>query len=318
MGSPKLDKKLATRIRQLYKSGNMTYDDLATRFSVGSSTIGDIVQNKCYRDPSYTPPQMTTFNGLQVNSIRERYNHSSISQGRLATEYGVSSALIGRIVRNECYHDPNYQCCRENLYAPKLTKRDVADIRRQYKTGKSRKSLALDYGVSRNTIIQIINNIKHRNIGYVKKEMPDGSSIFKKDDVLYIRRTYPQKTMTELGSMFGVSRSAIHHIVYGKSYRCYDLAHPEPRRVRTSLETANEIRDRYRDEQITQYELADEYGLSQPMIWKIVHNKSLPNTGRPAETQARNVASGHATAVRRGRKLEHMGSINVDEVKASR
>lgn len=52
---------------------------------------------------TYIPNRAAKLSWARVREVRQRYEHEGWSQGRIAREYGMSSAQVGRIVRYESW-----------------------------------------------------------------------------------------------------------------------------------------------------------------------------------------------------------------------
>ena len=111
------------KIREDYpKDINLDYKDFAEIYSVNPCAIGDIIMNKSWYDPKYTPPKYSNYyirNGItkkksrvqtvnmsvskilteaQVKEIRDLHKTQKCSQQKLATMYNVSRALISDVL----------------------------------------------------------------------------------------------------------------------------------------------------------------------------------------------------------------------------
>ena len=107
--------EMAGEIRQTYLSGGVSQEDVASRFNVSVGTVSKIVRNVIYADPDYTPRRKACNQKLgeaQVDEIRIRIK-SGASQHQVAKEFGVSQALISRIVTDKTHHG------RSRIYARK-------------------------------------------------------------------------------------------------------------------------------------------------------------------------------------------------------
>lgn len=54
---------------------------------------------------TYIPNRSAKLDWARVREIRHRYENEGWSQGRIAREYGMSSAQVGRVVRYESWLD---------------------------------------------------------------------------------------------------------------------------------------------------------------------------------------------------------------------
>ena len=95
-------------IRQRYDRGGITYDDLATEYNVGRSTVASVILNRNWQDAEYTRSRRNDYiTNAKINQhiaaeIRQRYQAGS-KQRDLAQEYGISRASICRIVNGAAW-----------------------------------------------------------------------------------------------------------------------------------------------------------------------------------------------------------------------
>ena len=104
----------ALKIRAMYEPGKIAWQAIADEFGVTKAAIGSIINNKTFPDTNYAPqkPGISVLRKLAtetVNIIREKYEDSRVTLSALAREFSVSRSVIGEIIRNESYHDPNYK-----------------------------------------------------------------------------------------------------------------------------------------------------------------------------------------------------------------
>jgi len=161
----KLTWAVAQAIREDYEPGKITYKELADRYSVTNGTISNIVMNKTFHDPEYTPRNSESsvrrkLSTVKANIIRERYATERITESALGREFGVDRSVIGKVIRNETYYD--------SAYAPpspderrlwKLSNADKEAICSEYESGATRKGLAEKFGVSCSQIGNILRRV---------------------------------------------------------------------------------------------------------------------------------------------------------------
>lgn len=175
----KLTKNLTKEIRNKYiDNEQITQAALAVEYKISQSVIGNILQNKSWHDPEYIPPidskkriYKNKVNGekhhnarltdFQVKEIRKKYHDENITMKQLAIEYEICFNSIFNILQNKSYIDPNYVSHydskeKRNL---KLNWDMVRQIRKEQKEFKtSHKILAEKYGITRQTVLKIVNN----------------------------------------------------------------------------------------------------------------------------------------------------------------
>lgn len=154
----KLTFEQAKEIRAKYEPGVISAKELGQQYGIVPSQILNIISNKSFPDPDYTPknPEFSVRRKLQPEDapiIRERWQAEQISFHALGREYGVNKGAISRIVYNKTYHDPNYtppSADERRLW--KLSPNDKAALIADFQAGATRKELAEKYGVNYNTI----------------------------------------------------------------------------------------------------------------------------------------------------------------------
>lgn len=110
LASRKLTRDAAKQLRSMYPE--FTMEQLAERFSIPSSHVCRILQNKVYYDNTYTPPTgrhkgasnyLAKLTMDQAREIRKLY--PSLSAIKLGKMYGVAHSQIRNIVRNISYRE---------------------------------------------------------------------------------------------------------------------------------------------------------------------------------------------------------------------
>lgn len=98
-GTAKLTWEKVRQIRSQYRQFVTSTIELANKFGVSATTIGNIVHNNSWIDSEYRPlPNQfrSIFSNDEKKAIKEAYK-SGIKQYVLATQYGVSKQLISAI-----------------------------------------------------------------------------------------------------------------------------------------------------------------------------------------------------------------------------
>ena len=160
----KLTQEDAHIIRERYKTERITLNALAREFGVpNSSVVGNIIHNKTYRDPDYTPPSSKELRqrALTITDayiIRERYKTERIALSALAREFGVSNSVVGNIIHNKTYCDPNYTPPSDDERRHwKLSNEDITAIISEAKLDRTKyKDLAKKYGIHPTQITNIV------------------------------------------------------------------------------------------------------------------------------------------------------------------
>lgn len=100
------------------------------------------------------------------------------------------------------------------------------------------------------------------------------------DEVVEIRERCAAEdvTQTELADEFDVDTATVSNVVRGKSYPSF--GGPRTKGNLTPDEAA-EIRERYANEDVTQTELADEFGVTGGTVCHIVHGDTHKDAGGP-------------------------------------
>lgn len=128
-GRSKLTQLKANQIRELYKTGNFMYKDLAIMFNVCTGAIGDIIRNKTWKskidvnekDRLENIFKTGAFNGRaklteeDVYNIRYLWNSRHKNQKELASIYKISLCNINLIINNKIWIDKNYLKWRDKI-----------------------------------------------------------------------------------------------------------------------------------------------------------------------------------------------------------
>jgi DNA invertase Pin-like site-specific DNA recombinase len=106
-------------IRKRYAEGGVTMQRLADDYLISRSTVRPLLAGTTWADPGYVPSPLPGPNKGEraytavltwelVKEIRQQYAGGERSMQCLATEYGVGSTTIYRVVRNLRWYDPEY------------------------------------------------------------------------------------------------------------------------------------------------------------------------------------------------------------------
>jgi predicted DNA-binding protein (UPF0251 family) len=173
-GTTKLDRKRAARIRRLFATRKWTQLDLATRFEIDRSTVQEVLQNKLWQDPEYTP--LSDLGGehrrgegnpaaeltwSKVRSIRKKYATGNYRHEGLAAEYGVVKATITYLLANQTWVDPDY-IPSGGKPRVKMTVERAEEIRAKFAAhGGTRTAFAQLEGISAPLLSDILNGKKY-------------------------------------------------------------------------------------------------------------------------------------------------------------
>lgn len=107
----------------------------------------------------------------------------------------------------------------ENHPSAKLTAEDVLEIVRRRQGGEQVKSIAASYEVSTMAISDIVNGHSWRQLTGIEQK-PNGSRRLSTGDILEIRTRHASgESQASLAREFHRSKTSIHFIITGKSYR---------------------------------------------------------------------------------------------------
>jgi predicted XRE-type DNA-binding protein len=120
----------------------------------------------------------------------------------------------------------------------KLTRAQVIAVRQMYRQHVPQKEIADAFGVTRGAISEIVRGKTWglKNISRGKASGADnGSTKLKPADVIEIRFLHSESfSQSRLAALFGVSQSAISHIVTGKKWGHLPQPEPIPNPIRRS------------------------------------------------------------------------------------
>jgi len=104
-GMAKLTWIQVKEIRNLYTTGKYTMKQLANKFGVTQSCIGNIIRNKLWYDPNYIRTKLDNIGNTQIdentkNKIYILYIQNKYGYGKLAKQFNISPSRIRDIVKN--------------------------------------------------------------------------------------------------------------------------------------------------------------------------------------------------------------------------
>lgn len=286
-------------IRALYPG--LTQQQIANEYDISIALVNQILQGNSYGDipfnAPYTPAQReisgeanphAKFTQDQVRYIRSAYPR--ISMDELGRQFNVDATCIGNIIKNITYYDPIYippstERVGEIHHHAKLTQAQADEIR-QLAEHTTHDILAIQFGVSRTTISNIVANQTYTNINYspVSKKAQTGENNSKAkftwDQIRDIREKAKTMRITEIAEEYGVAPTTLGPIVHNKTW--YDPNYVPPGKLQTvgssshqsklTMDQVKEIRAIWRTTTIPL--LAQKYGVDSSSISNIIKNKT--------------------------------------------
>lgn len=126
------------------------------------------------RQPAGERVAGATLTDAQARAIRERYALGTATAAVLAAEYGVARHAVESVLHGATYAGAGGPIVTGSLRprgaraarpAAKLTPAQVAEIRARYARREAlQRELATEYGVSRNTVLKIVNRQTHAEV----------------------------------------------------------------------------------------------------------------------------------------------------------
>lgn len=144
----------------------------------------------------------------QIRAIRKKYDKGKQSQREIGEEYGLGVHQVGRITRGEARQDAGGPTVLRGR--AKLTKRQVAALRRRYSKGvASQAQLAREYNISAVAVSRLVRGRTYEDVGGPRVDkggMPHGRKLTPKQ-ILDVARS--DENMSALARKYGVTRQAI-------------------------------------------------------------------------------------------------------------
>lgn len=182
------------------------------------------------------------------------------SYKELGKKYNTTPANIGLVVTNESFLDPSYEP-ETKARGCKLSFEDATKIRERVKNGESRKKLANEYGVSTDTINNIINNKTYKDPSYIPPESKKTSE----EERQYFKELKKEgMSCKEIAEKYEKSKSTIEKICEGI----------KAKEVNFNLEDAKKMRDFY-DNGWSCKELAEKYCKSITFVEQVINNSTF-------------------------------------------
>jgi len=148
--------------------------------------------------------------------------------------HAARSGLTARGDRHGSATHPESVPRGERHSGARLTSANVIAVREAIRSGRTRKSVGDEFGVSEATVRHVLNGDTWRHHGFTGEAFPsqrarrgaaNGNAKLTVEQVRAIREAYGAKraTQTALAVQFGVSQATINNVVLGKVYAEVDL-----------------------------------------------------------------------------------------------
>lgn len=145
----------AKEIRNIYRQGKTTQEELSLKYNISRRSIGDVITNKTWYDKNYEVYTIQT-NEKTANLLRKEYSTGKYTQLYLSKKYNVHKNVVSSIIRNDRWRDESYTPPENNK--GKIDMVIANEIRKIYKDGNhSQRKLAKVYNVSQSCIGNILN-----------------------------------------------------------------------------------------------------------------------------------------------------------------
>ena len=206
--------------------------------------------DKFFDDYLYLPDEENFGHNRKLSNrevvwLRERRATGELLKD-LSVDFGISIRSVSLAARGETYRDVDGPLTKTFVKRRtvirhtkrKLSDEQVVEIRNRYANGETQTALAIEFGVSHQTIGAIVRGKTYKDVpGPLTKNCrgTQRSKLrkFSDEQVFQIRNRYAsEETLTALATEFGASISAIRNIVTGKTYK--DLPGPRTFRNRTT------------------------------------------------------------------------------------
>lgn len=216
---------------------------------------------------------MSTLSDTTVRTIRTRYAQGDATQRALAEAYDCGLASINRLLTGKTYpdaggpiHDPDSHIGQQTL-----SDQEVVEIRQRYQDGETTRELGDAFGVTNGHIWELVRGKTRETCGGPIANKVEDRRMFSPEVATQMRRRYAQEDILqkELAQEYDCALVTVWEILTGRTYQ--DAGGPiyVPEDPTLSKRNAT-IKQRYNEEDISQSELADEYGVTQARISDIV------------------------------------------------
>jgi IS30 family transposase len=175
IGMSKLTEDQVTKIKELLLEGQLSFRQIAEMFGVTSGTIGVINKGKSWNHVNVSNSTIVSdrskknfkLDEEKVRRIKELINEG-MSSTQISKQFGVSGSAISEIKNNKSWtHVKGVEgkISSRNVYAKKLSEKDVRLIKDLIKEGISLTEISEQFDVSVKTIFDIKTNKTWTEIG---------------------------------------------------------------------------------------------------------------------------------------------------------
>ncbi|MFF3024431.1 helix-turn-helix domain-containing protein [Gottfriedia sp. NPDC057948] len=248
---------------------------------------------------------LTNLKNHDICEIRRLYVETQMNFTEIGEKYGISSTMVGSIVRRESWdhvddglsydikelkkNKPSKMPKGENHHFTKLTEEIAIRIRKAYKmTDLTSKQIAEKFGVSEGVVLSLINGTSwsHINDGIVitkedkqkrllNRKLPKGeenhASKLTENLVREIRKLYGagQITIKQLAERYSVSQSVVFSIVHRqtwKNVKTHLYDFGGPEELKKALKKLGNKTKKLTEEQVKEIRLLHKEGMSKAAI----------------------------------------------------
>jgi Mor family transcriptional regulator len=228
-GNAKLSAGHVAEMRTTYAAGGVTHAELGLRYGVSEATARFVVIGKTWKEapgPTLTrrgprrgeEHHQAKLSDADAAEMRTVYAAGGVSVSELALRYGVSTAVIRRMIRGKSWKHVGGPTGPVRGLA-KLSSGEVAEIRRDFAAGASAADLGRRYGVAETTVYHAVRGNTYKNSGgpaWTRR----GCAKLSAGDAAEIRSSHAAGASAgELARRYRVSRTAIASVLQGKTWR---------------------------------------------------------------------------------------------------
>jgi group I intron endonuclease len=212
--SAKLTDTQRLEIALIYETSNTSLSEIARMYDINKASAYSVVK-KFFKNESLEAigPKKRPFklSASDIEKIRRRYIHENVTQKRLSEDYGVSSSIINRIVKDL----PKNTGWRKSEKAPgaKISDSTKLIMYEEYKNGAKHRDLAEKYGVSEITISRLV-----QELGSIKTKTA-GATHFNSKITAHDRKLIFEEwlkgnsTKTQIAKKYGISNSRVGQLI---------------------------------------------------------------------------------------------------------
>ncbi|WP_166667898.1 helix-turn-helix domain-containing protein [Orenia marismortui] len=294
-------RSLAKTIIYYYEEMDLSYGEISKKINRSRNLIGKITNRKHPIAKNLGKPKEKSLYKLLENDyliIFKNYHNGKYNQEELADQYNITSSTISKIIN--CKHSAT-----KHLKIPKninkkhrnspLTKEEYLQIYNKYKSSNfTQNELVTEYEIGQKTIYSIIKG-KHWSTQHLETIKTTGENHYDsnltKKECLNIYKEYNKNNykQSELASKYNISQETVSRIVNGNHWSTDNLEITvKDKRCQISKNLCLEVYNKYKDNNYTQQELADEYNISRRTVSEIVNAKHPSTKNKKALVQNNN------------------------------